>query len=198
MQTTAPEPKEAPPSRDDSTIKSVFPSLFVVEFSPFGGSFDGAYKTDGNDVYAVQGEVILDDIPNLLLPALASRKMPLPANDILAPLGIPEQRKGSDPLLNISSILGNDPMVPSANNPGEYSDSVAQQAMKDFRDIIVYYMDDNLRKLFIGASPPYLTPDIRSIAESDLSKNSEFYKRLQVPFLTTMLAECTFGYAPLT
>lgn len=70
LQTVASTPKETSTSRKNSKIKSVLPSLFVVNSSVWGDR----YETVGKDVYAVHGTVI-DEIPSSLLPALASRKM---------------------------------------------------------------------------------------------------------------------------
>ncbi|KAK2762104.1 hypothetical protein FQN54_001111 [Arachnomyces sp. PD_36] len=195
--TTADTPGEAPASRKSSQVKSVFPALFVANFSPFGDSFSGAYKDKDGNVYAAQGEAVDDDISETLLPELASVDNGAPAKDIFQFLNIDEKKpaapEGTHPssALNIASILGNDPMISDKTDPSQYSDYIAQLAMKDFHDIIVYYMDTNLRELFISSTPPVLPPEIKSIADTDPEKASAFYKKLQVPYLTCMLASST-------
>ena len=50
METTVENPKDAPESRKTMKVKSVFPSMFDVEFSPIGNSFKGAYKDKHGNV----------------------------------------------------------------------------------------------------------------------------------------------------
>lgn len=202
MVTNVTDPKDAPESRAKLTVKSGFPKIFTVAFSSLGDSFEGAYRDKNDNVYAIKGTIIddLDDDEDSsaqsLVSALASEAMERPFENMFAfldgSLSYSSQRKAeADTKLQLSAISSNNPMVADSKDPSRYVDAVAQAAMRDFYDIMLYYMDEDLRKLFISASPPTLTSEIKSIAESDRVKNAAFYKRLQVPYLTSMLANCT-------
>lgn len=201
MQTVVNEPALPPASRTGSRIQSVFPSLLVARFDPFGTSLTGAYKDKEGRVYAMKGEVSEDDEPPLL-PALASMAAKPPASDrnaLLhnrpAPQGRPPRSHPAKPPANMKvlALLGNDSMIPDKTDPTGYADSVAQLAMRDFHDIIVYYMDEKLRKTFVSVEPPALVPQVKHIAESNKEENAKFYRSLQVPYLTAMLASCEYS-----
>lgn len=217
MTTTVEDPKDAPASRDKKDVKSVFPKLFSIDISSLGDSFEGAYKDKNDRVYAIRGDAIVDiddddddssstSTAQSLLSALASRTQTPPAENIFAFMdhsgtqnsgrrsavqNKDASSSGSVTKLKITAILNNSCMASSSKDPSRYVDTVAQAALQDFHDIMVYYMDEDLRKLFISASPPTLSSEVKSIAESDRAKNSTFYKKLQAPYPTSMLANCT-------
>ncbi|QVM12539.1 hypothetical protein D8B26_007162 [Coccidioides posadasii str. Silveira] len=193
MQTTTSSVPPPPGERANQPVRSAFPDLFVVKFEDFGGTFNGAYewKDQGNDtshVYAVSGKV---DLPvSSALPLLASGKNKKQASSLFDFL---ENREKSintaDPPLEVTTLLNNDPMkwVPEI---GEYRDEAASRAMEDFYEIIKYYLDEDLRKTFISATPIILPDKVKAIAD-DHPDNYIFYKKLQVPYLTTVLGTST-------
>jgi hypothetical protein len=95
------------------------------------------------------------------------------------------------PPLQIFEVLNMNPMVQDATDPSGYRDSVAQLALTDFHDLIVYFMDEDLRKTFVQISVPSLNPAVLAIANDDTAspgQNKAFYQKLQVPFIVSMLA----------
>lgn len=77
------EPPPPPPERKDNTIKSLFPILWKVQFSPFADQFNGAYKDSDGNVYAVSGMLRQDDHESLLSMLSVPRKE-LPVQDLYA------------------------------------------------------------------------------------------------------------------
>ncbi len=88
------------------------------------------------------------------------------------------------------NVLANlNPVI--AGKDGNFSDLVSDLAMSDFRSIIIYYMDTDLRETFLGKSMPSIDAGVKAIAD-DSTHNSSFYKKLQTPFLVSMLANSEF------
>jgi hypothetical protein len=213
---------DAPSARNNNDVKSVFPNLMTVLFSPWGDSFMGAYRDNNNNVYAVIGEMIPD--PMLMLATLSGPEAKLPVENIYSfqenqkpapPFGeeqvpllderpdslvdAPISRVASGRALTVTGLLNLSPMVVDKDDPSGFRDSVAQLAMKDFHDIMVYYMEDDLRRLFISASPIVLPSKVLAIATDNVEVNRAFYRKLQVPYLASFLAgsEYPFHYFSL-
>ncbi|CZR47321.1 uncharacterized protein FPRO_08695 [Fusarium proliferatum ET1] len=228
-------PPAAPASRANMPIKSVFPTLWEITFSPFGDSFNGAYKDANGDVYAVSGTVKLDDTESLVnilstvpegVPvkninpvtaaepgpsASTSQPAPLPGANEPASNNINGKLIGegsmepsfsmmtttvsSQPPLTYLELLNMNPMVPDSTSASNYRDSVAELAMQDFHELIIYFMDSDLRTTFIQATAPVLTPDVLAVATDDAAsgngENKTFYQSLQVPYIVSMLAAGT-------
>ncbi|KAI9150587.1 hypothetical protein HJFPF1_10362 [Paramyrothecium foliicola] len=237
-------PPEAPASRADKPVKSVFPTIWQVQFSPFGNSFVGAYQDANQNVYAVSGKLRAEDDTSLVdalsappecLPVmninLAAEKVPneviggAAATDIAPKEQVSADSVGADefegqreskmmaaepvfhtlvsadgntgaPSLAVFDLLNLNPMVADPEDPSGWRDSVAKVAMNDFHDLIVYFMDTDLRATFVQATAPVLPPALLAVANDDTGsgdgENKTFYKKLQVPFITSMLASGTF------
>jgi hypothetical protein len=183
--------KAAPVERKQDTIKSVFPQLAVFKFSPFGDSFVGAYKDKVGTIYAVNAsahsDIGIDMLPTLKEPSKALELHNTTPSNFRA-LGEPSSEVAAPAAdLKINTLLTMSPMVPDPTDPSGYRDSVSTQAMSDFHDIIVYYMDSGLRETFISATNPTLDPRVKAIADDDTINNSIFYKKLQTPYLASFL-----------
>ena len=88
------------------------------------------------------------------------------------------------PALQFQDLLGMNPYVLS---DGNMVDKVQQNSMEDFYRILQYYMPPDYLHNFIAASPPDIG-DIRDIAENDEAKNSQWYRKLSVPYLVQALS----------
>ncbi len=188
-----------PASRAGETVKSVFARTLAFKFSPFGDSFTGAYEDKSGRVYAVIGEMAPDPVSGMLS-ALSQPAVDIPVenifgfdNDEFTVASDDEKPRmfaaaASASPLTINGLLNLSPMVVDSKDPTGFRDTVAQIAMQDFHDIIVYYMDNDLRSLFISATPIVLSPRVKAIADDDVGANRTFYKKLQVPYLSTFLA----------
>ncbi|KAK2051737.1 hypothetical protein LY76DRAFT_556740 [Colletotrichum caudatum] len=203
------QPPAAPASRAGKPVASVFPTIWQVQLSPFGNSFDGAYRDAKGNVYAVSGMVKMNDstsIVNML--SAAPENLPVqnvnPAAEAMmaAPQPVFSSLVAADaggtgaPPLQVFELLNLNPMVQDPTDPSGWRDSVTQLAMTDFHDLIVYFMDPDLRTTFVQASAPALTPAMLAIANDDAAsgtgENKAFYQRLQVPFIVSMLAAGKF------
>ncbi|QKD57104.2 uncharacterized protein FOBCDRAFT_204107 [Fusarium oxysporum Fo47] len=64
--------------------------------------------------------------------------------------------------------------------------------MGDFHDLIVYFMDTDLRTMFVQATTPVLSQAALTVATDDAAygngENKLFYQKLQVPYIVSMLA----------
>ncbi|KAK5993804.1 hypothetical protein PT974_07241 [Cladobotryum mycophilum] len=185
---------EPPVTRKNSNTRSAFPHVLLIEFDPWGMHFDGAYKyREGVEehVYAISGDIDIEDTSLSVISALASRQHALPAHsvfDFLSDANGPDDFIGRPPLA-IQGLLNNDPMEWDPKEK-QYHDVVAKEAMNDFFDIVKYYLDEDLRKTFVSATPVKLHPKLKAIADDD-PNNHVFYKKLQVPYLTAVLAQST-------
>ena len=95
------------------------------------------------------------------------------------------------PVTLSTNVLANlNPVI--AGKDGNFSDLVADLATNDFRSIIIYYMDTDLRETFLGKSMPSIEDGVKAIADDDPTHNPSFYKKLQTPFLVSMLANSEF------
>ncbi|KAI7763787.1 hypothetical protein LZL87_014227 [Fusarium oxysporum] len=189
-------PPAAPASRANLPIKSVFPTLWEIAFSPFGDSFNGAYKDANGDVYAVSGTVTLDDTASLVS-ILSAAPESVPVKNI-NPVTAAEPEPSSNTFRAATSPGANEMVSNSINDStsaSEYRDSVAELAMQDFHELIIYFMDSDLRTTFIQATAPVLTPDVLAVATDDATsgngENKTFYQSLQVPYIVSMLAAGT-------
>jgi hypothetical protein len=194
MHTSAKVPPDPPASRKDYQVKSVFPSDLYLLFSEFGDNFTGAYKDAQGSIYAASGTVQMQ-LSNVL-PALASKAVPPPVKDMFGFLNESDDHETSDIKVmdsptSVLPMLSYDVMIPDKEDPSGYSDQAATLAMEDFHNIIVYYMDEDLRTTFVRSSPIELPPSVKAVADDDTPNNTIFYKSLQVPYITTMLAAST-------
>ena len=98
------------------------------------------------------------------------------------------------PQLKVFELLSYNPMTPDSKDPSGYRDTIADLAMQDFQHIIVYHMDEDLRKTFISATQISLPPEVLLVA-NDNPKNADFYKKLQVPLITSILAGGMIAWA---
>ncbi|RKL46663.1 hypothetical protein BFJ70_g3148 [Fusarium oxysporum] len=235
MVTLVVEPPPAPPSnRANKTVKSVFPTLWQVQFSPWGDSFDGAYRDANGNIYAVSGTVKLDDDVSLVtMLSAASKDIPLEnvnpgAEEVSEPISTPSRMgetitangkaskdtcvddaevvtlgqtlkksmvtdlDGDGPPLQVYQLLTLNPMVPDSTSSSGWRDSVAELAMRDFHDLIIYFMDPDLRTTFVQSTTPSLPADVLAVANDDgasgTGENKTFYQKLQVPYIVSMLA----------
>ncbi|KAK5489509.1 hypothetical protein LTR46_003486 [Exophiala xenobiotica] len=192
MHTSAKAPPDPPASRKDYQVKTVFPKELYLLFSEFGDSFTGAYTdAKGINIYAASGTVQMQ-LSNVL-PALASKAVPPPVKDTFEFLNESDDHETSDIKVmdsptSVLPMLSYDVMIPDKEDPSGYSDQAATLAMEDFHNIIVYYMDEDLRTTFVRSSPIELPPSVKAVADDDIPNNTIFYKSLQVPYITTMLA----------
>lgn len=100
------------------------------------------------------------------------------------------------PPLQVWGLLNLNPMVRDSSDSSGFRDSVATVAMNDFHDLIVYFMEEDLRLTFVQATAPMLTASVLSIAHDDVAQNNnenqKFYRKLQVPFIVSMLSQGMF------
>ncbi|KAK4182656.1 hypothetical protein QBC35DRAFT_147519 [Podospora australis] len=220
---------DAPTERSGSAIKTVFPERWSIQLTPWADSFVGAYKDPSGTVYAVKGQLLLDDdmtfqesalmAPDAELEEISESTAALEMDDATGEAK--EDSEASDlqlssaptlvamqtwarvaprmaafadapppPSLRVQELINFNPMVPDKDDASGYRDSVAQLAMKDFQDIIVYHMDNDLRETFISTSPIALTPAVLAVA-TDHPDNAAFYKTMQVPLIVSILAQGT-------
>ncbi|KAJ6263322.1 hypothetical protein Dda_1885 [Drechslerella dactyloides] len=104
----------------------------------------------------------------------------------------PSALEASDSNLIVNGLLGLDPMMPSPEgSTSKFYDAVSDIANQDFNDIICYYMDEDIRTTFVRAGPYNISdPGVLRIA-NDSNMNAEFYKTLQVPYVTASLSGAT-------
>ena len=95
-----------------------------------------------------------------------------------------EQTMVAAPGLQLQDLLS---MNPYELSDGNVVDKVQQNSMEDFYMILQYYMPTDYLHNFIAANPPDIG-DIRDIAEDDQAKNSEWYRKLSVPYLVQALS----------
>ncbi|KAI3318810.1 hypothetical protein HD806DRAFT_511051 [Xylariaceae sp. AK1471] len=169
----------APESRKGKAVPSIFPQEINLRFTTTAEEFTGAYTvldpaTQKRSTYAVWGQYFKPGMPEI---SMAPESTDIPA---MPPL--------QQSTLNVFGFMNCDVMVPDTgpNAVGGFKDIVSESAQQDFYDIILYYMDDDLRKLFISATPVTLSDEVKAIADDD-QKNKEFYQKLQVPYLTMLL-----------
>ena len=188
----------------------MFPVEWSIQFTPFADSFAGAFKDAQSNVYAVKGRVRTDEDQSMPESAAEAATEEIPATKEMeaekvaeGASAIEETRpqmppvtfhsiekttlKSAPPSLKVMELLSFNPMTPDSKDPSGYSDSIASQAMKDFEDIIIYHMDKDLRTTFIRASQIDLVPEVLEVANDD-KDNALFYKSLQVPLITSLLA----------
>ena len=193
-------------------MKSVFPVEWTIQLSPFADSFTGAFKDDNGNVYAVKAMIRppLSSLEARGLEAVAAGVDKPAAMEVDASAGkesaTQDELSESQPMfmeqsqpmarmvnqtmtpqLKVFELLSYNPMTPDSKDPSGYRDAIADIAMQDFQHIIVYHMDEDLRKTFISATQISLTPEVVAVA-NDNPKNAEFYKKLQVPLITSILA----------
>lgn len=170
-------------------------------------------------VYAVDG-TLRDDEPESLLTMLTVPRPQLAVEDLMAesplshesintetvanvaanamvttPMEIRVAANDAPAALQIAGLINLNPMVQDDKDITGYRDAVAQKAMEDFHDLIIYFMDEDLRKTFVRQTVPALSEAIRQVAEDDkgTGKNREFYQKLQVPYIVSMLAQGISG-----
>ncbi|KAK3682968.1 hypothetical protein B0T22DRAFT_539910 [Podospora appendiculata] len=205
---TVPSP---PAVRSGSAVKSVFPAEVMFKFTPLGDAFTGAYMLPTGEVYAVIGtgatashQPLQGHKTSLIKYLLHSSLRPMPH----AVQPHPHRQHGHGQghghghrhgahglTLDVNELFSLDPMEKDPSNPTNFTDAVSDAANKDFNDIIAYYMDDDIRKVFVQTAPVVL-PDatILSIAR-DSPDNAAFYKQLQVPFVVSSLSRSTLSEA---
>lgn len=93
--------------------------------------------------------------------------------------------------LSATGLTNFNPVV--AQPGGGYTDTISEAVMQDFYQIIVYHMDADLRELFISKSLPDLDPSVKAIA-LDSNDNAAFYKKLQTPYLASVLANSKYPF----
>jgi hypothetical protein len=185
MQTIVTVKENPPTAREGHKVGSVFPSNFLIKFSAWGDTFEGAYQ-DGpkTAVYAAKG--IVEATPPGILHHLAAASGPV--EDIFGFLHQVHGDSGSSPT-SVTPLLNYTVMVPDPSKPGSYKDEVAEDAMADFYKIIQFYMDKDLSETFVSKTPVVLLPDVEHIAKDDVAKNSAFYQSLQVPYIVSLLSQ---------
>ncbi|KAK3317156.1 hypothetical protein B0T19DRAFT_479915 [Cercophora scortea] len=197
---TVPSP---PAVRAGSAVKSVFPVEAMFKFTALGDAFTGAYILPTGGVYAMIGtgtaasnQPLRGHKTSLIKSLLHSSLRPMPHAVQPHPHRQHGHGHGAHGLtLDVNELFSLDPMEKDPSNPTNYTDAVSDAANKDFNDIIAYYMDDDIRKVFVQTAPIVL-PDatILSIAR-DSPDNAAFYKQLQVPFVVSSLARSTLSEA---
>jgi hypothetical protein len=170
-----------PDSRKTKAVPTVFPQEINLRFTSTAEEFTGAYTvldpaTQKRSTYAVWGQYSKPGMPEVS--TVASQQS----------LDIPDMPQLPKSTLNVFGFMNCDVMVPDTGPDavGGFKDIVSEAAQKDFYDIILYHMDDDLRKLFISATSVTLSAEVKAIADDD-PKNKEFYKKLQVPYLSILL-----------
>ncbi len=186
---------EAPPSDSRSHLSgpatafsAVLPLQMIAMLSPDAQSLDAAIAVDSASVptvYAVRG-TYLDGPPAIPAPATRAAVMPSP-------------RTGPDPslLANITPFQ----TVTGADGATRTIDVVQRAAAKDFRDILMHTLPDELLALVAPMNPvthkperPPLDADVATIANlpgADGTTAAAFYASLGVPYLTQVLARST-------
>jgi hypothetical protein len=192
MTTNVTAPEDVPPAspaRQERAVKSVFPMELEFMFDEFGDKFTGAYKgVNHKVVYACKGETNWK-ATGVAFPGHQTNKtkptvLPLQDSVITDRRSVPGRKTATD-ALTPAGLLSMDPFY--VDNSGRERDKISDAVMDDMQQITLYYMDTDLRELFISKTPIVLDPEIRSIAENN-PENKQFYKSLQVPFLVSMLS----------
>ncbi|KAK4661637.1 uncharacterized protein QC763_0105070 [Podospora pseudopauciseta] len=192
----------APAQRSQSAIKSVFPVKWKIQMTPFADSFVGAYEDSEGVIYAVKGSLRLEESADESVVAASmtedlsvvegteksfSAMSVAEAQSFIMAAAADAPPKAK---LAVHQLMTFDPMVQDKEDPSGYRDSVATVAMKDFQNIIIYHMDEDLRTTFISASQVHLEPEVLAVANDDPG-NAAWYKTLQVPLITSVLAQGT-------
>ena len=115
--------------------------------------------------------------------SLPARRVAAPASPKSAPITLTFGDAANK--LDIYGLIGMNPF--SKTPDGAWQDEIGAKAMDEFYNILLYNMDEKLRKTFLAAAPPDLRAEVRTIAH-DGSDVAAFYKDLQVPYLTQALS----------
>ncbi|MGG6311508.1 hypothetical protein [Paenibacillus macerans] len=96
----------------------------------------------------------------------------------------------ADAGLNFMDLVNMDQFV--RDEKGGWYDAVQQDSMEDFYSVLLYNMDEGMRKQFITPNPPDLDPTVKGIAGMKGSKGtspSTWYNTLSTAYLTTLLSK---------
>lgn len=157
--------------------KAGLPSEGYLQFSPDGSNIIGGsnnaqgYRISPNEGIKLQNK--LSHLPNL-------RKTLAKAAG---------QTGTNQNSLNFMDLFNLDQFQKDQNG---WYDSIQQNSMKDFYDIIQYYMPSDLRQQFVSPNPPNLDATVKGISQMPGKSGtpaSTFYNTLSTAYLTGMLSQ---------
>ncbi|MGZ7440310.1 hypothetical protein [Paenibacillus sp. TH7-28] len=96
----------------------------------------------------------------------------------------------ADTSLNFMDLVNMDQFA--RDEKGGWYDAVQQDSMEDFYSVVLYNMDDAMRKQFVTPNPPDLDPTVKGIAGLKGSKGTnpaDWYNTLSTAYLTSLLSK---------